>query len=150
LWSWLQRAAHAIADHACVGEAGRVVGLWTFWVLVVARGGLAPVNCSAPRPRQEAIEMVVPRERACMHTRSLLHTPLFVALSINESVARTVPNCTEPDAVQKCTETAPHWYTSGTVRSTSFALLPAGDLRPRGTPPNSAFSLKSATRDSNP
>ena len=52
----------------------------------------------------------------------------------NESRVRSVPNCTEPDAVQKCTETAPLWHTSGTVRSTSFALLPAGDLRPRGTP----------------
>ena len=52
-----------------------------------------------------------------------------------ESVPRTVPNCTEPHAVQKCSETAPHWSTSGTVRSTSFALLPPCDLRPPGNPP---------------
>ena len=28
-----------------------------------------------------------------------------------------------------------HWSTSGTVRSTSFALLPPCDLRPPGNPP---------------
>ena len=56
---------------------------------------------------------------------------------MDESRVRSVPNCTEPDAVQKCTETAPLWYTSGTVRSTSSALLPACDLGPLGTPPNS-------------
>ena len=65
--------------------------------------------------------------------RNRVKGPACVA--IDESVPRTVPNCTEPHAVQKCSETAPHWSTSGTVRSTSFALLPPCDLRPPGSPP---------------
>ena len=127
---WLQRACQFFA-----------------WPLgrMARHDGAKPTRTSRRR-RQRHQRWRGPRPRGRFPPRWIgsVRAWIYLPRSWYESRARTVPNCTEPKVVQKCSETAPHWYTSGTVRSTSSALLPASDLGPPGNP----RKLPSNRRDS--